>query len=102
MKTEAEAKKLWCPMVRIIQIGAVEAHGTYNRAFVKSHFPVKLADASEEFELGKDIKEFNASVLRTETQLPAASKCIASDCAMWRSSGELGYCGIAGRPEVSA
>ena len=40
-----------------------------------------------------------------DTELPAQSLCIASDCRMWRwehdapaGTSEIGYCGLAGKP----
>jgi hypothetical protein len=39
----------------------------------------------------------------SDGQRATATRCIASDCMMWRWTGsapERGYCGLAGRPEV--
>ena len=106
MKTPEQAKDLWCPMARVAQIGSAETSATYNRALTKTHIPVKLADASPEgFELGEEPKPIMATMLKVDLQLSGASHCVASQCAMWRwtqPTPSVGYCGIAGRPEVAS
>lgn len=86
MNTPEQASTLWCPMARVAQIGAAETSATYNRALVKRHVPVKMADVSpEDFELGGDEPlPIEAMVLKTDLQMSAASRCIADQCAMWR------------------
>jgi hypothetical protein len=79
MHTEEEARKLWCPMVR--------------------------------YEEGVNRWSLGAEPLEkwgTEDN-PSASRCIASQCMMWRWERDLyaegyqpesnkGYCGIANKP----
>lgn len=96
-----EAKKLWCPMARVAQIGAAETNATYNRALIKSHIPVRLADASPEaFELGQHPEPVAATMLKVELQISSAARCLADECAAWRwsrdSKGVAGYCGMGG------
>jgi len=124
MHTPEEAKTLWCPMARVAQIGATETGATYNRALVKSHVPVKLADASPDaFELGQQPEPIAATMLKVELQISGAAKCIANECAMWRwgffiappldaEPGKLvagvkhradrGFCGLAGTPVTAS
>ena len=85
--TEAQARKRWCPMVRISP-AAVPAGAAHGGA-------VNVVQAD-----GKP------------SRLTAATACIASQCMMWRntvidvidddaplpSSISHGYCGLAGRP----
>ncbi|MFZ6773069.1 hypothetical protein ACO0LB_10185 [Undibacterium sp. SXout7W] len=35
--TPNQAKTLWRPMVRVVQIGAIETPSTYNRVLAKQH-----------------------------------------------------------------
>lgn len=82
MYTE-EAKKKWCPMVRLIAV-------TDKNEVINSTSYNKAMQVKEE---------------RIIT--PAGSTCIASDCMMWRWEYERvvsmpkrttsGYCGLAGR-----
>jgi hypothetical protein len=65
-------------MARVAQVGAVETNATYNRALVKSHITIKLADPD------KDGETINADMLKMDTQISGASRCIAEACAMWR------------------
>lgn len=100
MHTPEQAKELWCPMARITQIGAVETSATYNRALIKSHIPIALR-ADEGGEGGA----ISATVLKVETQISVAARCLGAGCAMWRwlpkkdCVGPLdptqGYCGLA-------
>lgn len=105
--TTEQARELWCPMVRVVQIGATETTSTYNRVLAKHHVPVNLADPDD------GGKAMQAAILKSEVQMSQASRCIADKCAMWRwvpgglksSAGDRqpttrGYCGLAGRPEV--
>lgn len=93
-------------MTRVAQIGAAETSATYNRALVKTHARIGLADPENEGET------VNASMLKTEVQISVSALCIGDKCAMWRwvpaprprSSGGYvppiepathGYCGLA-------
>lgn len=91
MHTEAQAKALWCPMVR---------HNTPE---------------------GEGSGSFNRGIRGTEAAPNSGHYhccCIASACAMWRRAGpqpiferthdsakarahSVGYCGLAGKPEVT-
>jgi len=114
MHTPEQAKELWCPMARVTQIGAVETNATYNRALVKTHIPIALR-ADE----GGEGDAIAATMLKVETQISAAARCIGDKCAMWRwgtfiappldavpgklvagvnHRADWGYCGIAGTP----
>ena len=95
--TPAQAKTLWCPMARVAQIGAIETNTTYNRALIKTHVPVRLADASPEaFELGQQPEPVAATMLKVDLQISNAARCISDECAMWRwSDTSTGYCGLA-------
>jgi hypothetical protein len=85
MHTPKQARTLWCPMARVAQVGAAETTTTYNRVFIKTHVPIRLADASPEaFELGQQPEPISASMLKTDLQISGASRCIADQCAMWR------------------
>lgn len=85
MHTPEEARTLWCPMARVAQIGAAETNATYNRALVKTHVPVKLADASPGgFEMGEEPKPITATMLKVDLQISGAARCIAAECGMWR------------------
>lgn len=119
MHTTEQATALWCPMARVVQIGAIETSSTYNRALVKTHRQVKIADQTpESFELGAEPKTSVATLLTIETQLSGASNCLADKCAMWRwaTNGDhehdcrvtntvltqqppqAGFCGLASAP----
>lgn len=99
--TPEEAREKWCPMVRIAR-----------REDTKPYFygtEVVVAGCNTDA-LGR-------------TRVPASCRCIADACAMWRWSsvdgdlppdaepgklyavpkvrGDVGYCGLAGRPEVA-
>lgn len=76
--TPEQARELWCPMVRVVQIGATETTSTYNRVLAKHHVPVNLADPDD------GGKAMQAAILKTEVQMSQASCCIADKCAMWR------------------
>lgn len=94
MHTPEQAAALWCPMARVAQIGAVETNATYNRALIKMHVPIALRP--DEGGEGEAISA--ATMLKTETQISAASRCVANKCAMWRwadGADGLGYCGLA-------
>ena len=65
MPTEAEARELWCPMVRTTRTQSPNT--ATNRIF---------GDADS----------------------PRQSHCVASACMMWRTCGDIGFCGLAGRP----
>lgn len=95
--TSEQAKALWCPMARVAQIGAAETNATYNRALVKTHVPVRLADASPEtFELGQQPEPVAATMLNIGLQISNAARCISDECAMWRwKTTSTGYCGLA-------
>lgn len=87
-------------MARVAQIGAAETHAAYNRALVKAHVPVKLANVSpEDFELGgADPQPIEAVMLKTELQITGSARCIATECAMWRwerTTRTHGFCGLA-------
>jgi hypothetical protein len=72
-------------MARVAQVGAAETSATYNRVIVKTHVPVRLADASPEgFELGDEPKTMAASMLKVDLRISGAALCIAAECAMWR------------------
>ena len=65
--TEEEARKKWCPHVRLWQISGNGNDTAYNRT---------------ESEIGNNIN-------------PIRSRCIASDCMMWESYGMGGGdCGL--------
>lgn len=103
--TEEEAKKKWCPMVRLVACETdstvISAHQGFNRVFISDE------DGS--------------------TKNPEMSRCIAPDCMMWIQAGSYwakagvratlpemetyktpeeggfititeGYCGLAGKP----
>lgn len=74
--TPQDAASLWCPMVRIAQVGVSETPAAYNRVMVKMHVPAVLRD--------EDGKEQPELVVKAYPQLPLASKCMSSECAMWR------------------
>jgi hypothetical protein len=65
--TEADAKKKWCPMSRLI-------------------------------DLCEDNRNDNAYNAWIDGSLKGYTKCVASNCMMWRSDGTGGYCGLAGLP----
>lgn len=87
--TEVEAKKRWCPMARAVSW----EHGD---AVTGNRVTCNLTTDPE------------------GSELTAASRCVASDCAMWRWRMEAilgdagahrgwrqtdkGYCGLAGMP----
>ncbi len=100
MNTPEQAKEFWCPMARIAQIGAIETSASYNRALVKTHAPVSLLPAG-----GGEDKPIVATVLKIETQVSLAARCLGDGCAMWRwnpttllhpSTGELTSAGPGG------
>lgn len=131
MNTVEEAKKLWCPMARVAQIGAVETGTAYNRALLKMHRTIKASQgAPDAFELGQDKPEklLEVTILEMQAEPSSAAGCMADKCACWRwtpKEGERpevvqevngfkrvitkhgpmtpthGYCGLAGRPEVT-
>lgn len=83
--TEEEARKKWCPMARV-SINAEHFHG------------------GNRFEPISDVPN---------SRLAGMTNCIASDCMMWRTAAPtrtaadfrqsippLGFCGLAGPPEV--
>lgn len=109
MNTVEEAKKLWCPMARVAQIGVVETGAAYNRALLKMHRTIKASQgALDAFELGQDKpkKPLEVTILEMQAEPSSAAGCMADKCACWRwtahSGSERGYCGLAGRPEVTA
>ena len=111
MNTVEEAKKLWCPMARVAQIGVVETGAAYNRALSKTHRTVKATwSTPDTFELGQDDPgtPHEITILDMQAIPSGASSCLADWCACWRWStshyteDRKGYCGLAGRPEVIA
>lgn len=85
MMTEAEAKTKWCPLVRQVAVtpGKRESAAIGNRFIDES-----LADGGS-------------------FHNPIHSRCIGSDCMMWRWRSKVhdanpseGWCGAAGRPVV--
>ena len=113
--TEAKARELWCPMVRIARREVVNI----NFAEGEPYEPVIVGGCNTDA-LGR-------------TRVPASCRCIASECAMWRwvpsdegmrysgievfrlPNGRVeerakyepvppthGFCGLAGRPELVA
>ena len=130
MNTVEEAKKLWCPMARVAQVGVVETGAAYNRALTKTHRTVKATWATPDtFELGQDEPSDprEITIMEMYATPSSASSCMADKCACWRwvaKDGEFqevvedangfkriitkngpspsthGYCGLAGRPEV--
>ncbi len=88
MKTEAEAKKLWCPHVR----ESDENIATFNRWNVF------------EYPEGRTDKPVDTG------RLNPGCCCIASRCMMWRKGGErpldqyrervelVGFCGLGSKP----
>ena len=92
IRTEEQARELWCPMVR-----------RESFRFVATQAPYLTEAGSAVIPLAAGV---NRDVSTTaEHDLP---KCIASKCAMWRwavidpinyEDGKAsGYCGLAGRP----
>lgn len=101
MKTEAEARKCWCPFARNVQIGGASEPYQFSQPFNR------LSTDN-----GKSCDGFNDN--------PEAARCIASDCMAWRwneaaAKAEIpehgyvshtttivdpaiGYCGLAGTP----
>lgn len=80
--TESEAKKKWCPFVRA---------GMYGEG----------AAAIRMIAVNRDPRQ----------ELPELAPCLGSGCMAWRVKGELvkpagsvvlGYCGLAGEPDMSA
>lgn len=82
MKTEAEARKCWCPFMRVPFSSIVDG-------------------------LGIAVAVNNAKTADDE----GLTRCIASECMAWRWTGEFkddpevkfvkdatGYCGLAGKP----
>jgi hypothetical protein len=63
-------------MARVAQVGVMETSASYNRALIKTHEPVMLAD-----ENGKTIQR---AMLNIGTDLSGAARCVSSECAMWR------------------
>lgn len=97
MHTPDQARELWCPMVRIARHEVTEqdrpvAGGI--RHLTEQHHIVGGCNTDA---LGR-------------MRVPASCGCIADKCAMWRwapvkdepSWRTVGYCGIAGRPEVTS
>lgn len=75
MKTEAEAKKCWCPFARpVFQHADDCGYVPGNRNFVPSG----------------------------QSQITEQTQCIASECMAWRwvtpNIETFGYCGLAGKP----
>ncbi len=69
--TENEARKKWCPHVRLWQLSGNGGDTAYNRI---------------ESEMGTNINPIN-------------SRCVASDCMMWRNNevgDNTGFCGLGG------
>ncbi len=72
--TEAEARKMWCPMVRV---------GLTAGVAVNVH---PCDDAKDKITRAEGVVE--------------ETRCKASDCMMWRNDAEGdGYCGLAGPPQ---
>ncbi len=79
MLTEKEARKKWCPFARVTDTGCAT-----NRHAGRKKRP-----------------DGKVSILRSNAM------CIASECMAWRTGllecfedmDDLGYCGIAGKPE---
>jgi hypothetical protein len=73
MHTENEARKLWCPLARVVN-NWFEPAVAVNRSILK----------------GKE-----KAAARDEKEIDAGCGCIASECAMWRwEAKDSGYCGI--------
>lgn len=102
MHTAKEAGELWCPMVRIARSEPVE------KALEPSEY--HLVGGCNSDALGRG----NGDPSRSHPMhRPLAScRCIANKCGMWRwapvthANDETppparGYCGLAGRPEVT-
>ena len=105
MNTPEKAAKLWCPMARVAQVGAVETHAAYNRTINKTHRVVRATWATADtFEPGGEPAEpREITILEVDTAVSGASRCLVDQCAMWRwADPESGFCGLAGRPEVVA
>lgn len=90
VKTEEQARELWCPMVRI----------------------ARREDTGARDETLSVVGGCNTDALG-RLRVPHSCRCIASECSMWRwYDGQLhypqkdppeprrGYCGLAGRPAI--
>lgn len=102
MHTPEQAQDLWCPMARVAQVGAVEAHTSYNRFLIKRHVSVGIVSKSDadELNIGNYSQQIKpATMVEAETDLSDAAMCVADRCAAWRQhDAEHGYCGLAGKP----
>lgn len=102
MHTPEQARTLWCPMVRIARNEVIEHRTGY------------MEDSRDERVI---VAGCNTDALGSN-RVPASCRCIADKCAMWRwatpesaqyltestedfTARRNGYCGIAGRPEIS-
>lgn len=98
MHTRDQARGLWCPMVRAARLEQV------GPAPDSQNPPLAVVGGCNTDAMGR-------------TRAPASCRCIADECAMWRWGEWVearenliaalrvpvkGYCGLAGRPEVTA
>jgi len=82
MHTEKDARKLWCPLVRLVVI----TNDSNNNVLNKASF-------------NKCLKEGTG-----DARIPVGAYCIASSCMMWqwlddeeRMEERRGFCGLARR-----
>lgn len=105
MHTPEQAKELWCPMVRIARREIATEAAIIEKPTSVMHIP----------ERAEIVGGCNSDALGGN-RVPASCRCIADQCAMWRWATpphtqdgidrshmqRHGYCGIAGRHEVTA
>jgi hypothetical protein len=78
-RTETEARKLWCPMARVLSMDGPEDHSV-------------AAAANRWWFWSKETRKTTAN------KNPSSCRCIAFECALWqRADDERGYCGLGRR-----
>lgn len=112
MHTPDQARELWCPMVRIARREEFEVRRPAVGGMEVVHTEQFIPGGCNTDALGRN-------------RVPASCRCIADKCAMWRWEESVhfehltrlwifpagvivhrnrtgrGYCGLAGRPEVT-
>lgn len=101
MHTPDQARELWCPMVRIARHESVDVPvpiipGSGHSGASHQALPTIVAGCNTDA-LGRN-------------RVPASCRCIADQCAMWRWAlhqdepnwRTVGYCGLAGRPDMTS